>query len=443
MAGKKHLTGSERMQIENHLKEGASLKQIALKLGRSASTISREVKARALPSDKGAPYRVRNRCVSRGGCEKRYRCGDLKPNCTKLCRSCNTCNAVCDEFVEEVCWRLSESPYVCNGCLDERQCVLGKKYYINRKAHEAYREMLVESRAGANITEGELLSLDAFISPLIMKGQSVHHIVANNPDQFNVSEKTIYRYVDGSLLKARNIDMPRVCRIRPRRKKPMEHKVDSKCRIGRTLVDFHAFKSKTPVPAVEMDSVLGRIGGKVLLTLMFKSCDLMLAFIRGRNTSQSVIDIFDMLYELLGADCFKSLFKVCVGDNGSEFSNPRLLEHDAQGNRRTHVFYCDAYASYQKPNVELNHEFIRKVLPKGTSFDNLTQNDISLMMSHINSYSREKLQDKSPFDVFSFLYGNGILEKLGIKKIPPNDIVLRPSLLRKQVRAPLPEPKKG
>lgn len=431
MSSKKHMTQEERMQIEVYLKMRESLKQIALKTGRSPSTISREIRARVIDSDKYAPYRVHNRCVSRTECDKRYLCGDQKPNCNKLCRQCNMCNELCDQYIEEVCCKLSESPYCCNGCLDESRCVLRKKYYINRKAHEAYREMLIESRTGANISEDELIALDGFISPLIKKGQSIHHIVTNNPDQFNVCEKTLYRYVDGCLLQARNIDQPRVCRIRLRKTKAVEHKVDKSCRIGRDYEDYKDFTENTSVLIVEIDSVIGRVGGKVLLTIMFESCDCMLAFIRDRNTSQSVIDIFNWLYGLLGAERFKAIFKILLADNGSEFSNPLLLEFDANGDRRTHVFYCDPYASYQKPHAERNHEYIRRILPKGTSFDKLTQAEINLMMSHINSYSREKLNDKSPFDTFSFLYGDGILEKLSIKKIPPNEIILNPSLLKK------------
>lgn len=430
MAKNKHLTDAERLQIEQWLKDRISIKQIALKLSKSTSTVSREIRARATTSDKYAPYRVHNRCIKRDGCQRRYLCGD-KPNCMKRCSTCNFCNQVCPDYQEQFCYRLCEPPYVCNGCLDEHQCVLRKKYYLHRKAHEAYREMLVESRVGANITEDELLTIDEIVSPLVMRGQSVHHIVTHNPDQFEISEKSIYRYVAGGLLKARNIDMPRVCRTKLRKSKPVEHKVDSGCRIGRTYTDFLSFTQTTGVPVVEMDSVIGRIGGNVLLTLMFKSCDLMLAFIRERNTSQSVIDVFNLMYESLGSECFKILFPVILTDNGSEFSNPKALEFDAQGNRRTRLYYCDPCASFQKPNVELNHEFIRKILPKGRSFDDLAQSDISLMMSHINSYSREKLNDKSPFDTFSFLYGFDALEKLGIYRISANDILLKPSLLKK------------
>lgn len=430
MAKNKHLTKCDRMVIEQSLKEQLSINQIAMKLDKHTSTISREIRSHALDSNKGAPYRIRNKCVKRHSCAKHYLCYDKK-NCTKLCSACNLCNDLCKDYQEEVCYRFYESPYVCNGCLEEHTCVLRKKYYISKKAHDAYCEMLVESRIGANITEDELLSLDRFVSPLIMRGQSVHHIVANNHDQFNISEKSIYRYVNGSLLTAKNIDMPRVCRMKPRKSKPVECKVDTGCRIGRTYIDFNEFMENTNVQAVEMDSVIGRRGGKVLLTLMFKSCDFMLAFIRDHNTSQSVIDIFNWIYSLLGFDHFKTLFPVILTDNGSEFSNPKALEFDEQKERRTRIYYCDTCASFQKPNVELNHEFIRRILPKGTSFDSLLQHDINLMMSHINSYSRAKLNDKSPLDLFGFLYGYDILEKLGIYEVPSNNILLKPTLLKK------------
>lgn len=431
MSKNKHLTDSERLQIEQLLRQRVSIKKIAGFLEKSASTISREIRNRSVSSNKSAVGRIPNRCKHRFDCAIHCLCCD-KPNCTTLCRSCKLCNSQCANFDEDICQKLSSPPYVCNGCTDEPRCVLKKKYYIHHQAHKAYRETLVEARMGVNISQDELLILDEFISPLIQKGQSVHHVIANNPDEFTVSEKSVYRYVAGGLLKARNIDMPRVCRLKPRRAKPLEHKVDSTCRIGRTYDDYKAYLQQyCDLSVVEMDSVIGRIGGKVLLTLMFKSCDLMLAFIRDRNTSQSVIDVFNLLYSLLGAQTFRTMFPILITDNGSEFSNPTALELDDQGLCRTSVFYCDPRASYQKPNVELNHEFIRKILPQGSSFDHLTQDDINLIMSHINSYSRVKLNDRSPFEMFTFLYGKGILEKLGLRIIPANEIILKPLLLKK------------
>ncbi len=429
MAKNKHLTDEERMLIQNWLKARVSLKEIARNLEKSTSTISREIRKHADDVNSYAPYRLHNRCVKRNECKIHFLCKDLN-DCVRKCSSCNQCNKVCPDYEEQICHRLFEPPYVCNGCADHSNCVMRKKYYLHRKAHEAYRETLIESRTGANITEDELLYIDELVSPLIKRGQSVHHISVHNQDNLTVSEKTLYRYIDGGLLKARNIDMPRVVRLKPRKSKPVQHKVDSSCRIGRSYTDYLAFVEQSGIKAVEMDSVIGRVGGKTLLTLMFKNCDFMLAFLRERNTSQSVIDLFDQLYGLLGEECFKKLFPVLLGDNGSEFSNPKAIEFDTDGKRRTNMFYCDPYSSFQKPNVELNHEFIRKILPKGKSFDHLEQAHINLMMSNINSYSREKLNDKSPLEVFGYLYGHDTVNKLGLCKIEPNEIILTPALLK-------------
>ena len=117
-------------------------------------------------------------------------------------------------------------------------------------------------------------------------------------------------------------------------------------------------------------------------------------------------------------------------DKGSEFSDPLAIEFYEYGVYRTQVFYCNPSAPYQKGAVENNHEFIRRILPKGTSFNDLSQQDISLMMDHINSYKRENLAWHSPYETFEFFYGRDVLDKLGAKLISPNDIVLLPNLLR-------------
>lgn len=430
MTKNKHLTIQDRFQIETMLRQQYSFQKIALTIGKNLSTISREVRKHAQKSEKFAQHFPANRCLKRRTCQHYQLCED-KPNCTRHCASCNKCNIICPDYEEEVCPKLLEPPYVCNGCKEEYRCVLKKQYYLHKKAQEAYRQMLTESRSGANITEDELTELDDFISPLLKNGLSVHHIFASNPDAFNISEKSIYRYVDASLLNARNLDMPKVVRFRPRKNKPVVHKVDRNCRIGRTYADFKDFMDNTQSSVVEMDTVKGGASGKVLLTMLFQSCDFMLAFLRDRNTSQSVIDCFDNLYTLLGQTCFSALFPVILTDNGSEFSNPISLEYDTLGYPRTRIFYCDPSAPYQKPRVELQHEFIRRILPKGRSFDDLSQEQINLMLSHINSYARQKFSGKAPIDLFEYLYGLDTAQKFGIFKIPPNQIILTPALLQK------------
>ena len=158
----------------------------------------------------------------------------------------------------------------------------------------------------------------------------------------------------------------------------------------------------------------------------------MLAFIREHNDAQSVIDIFNDIQEILKIDKFKELFPLILTDNGSEFSNPIEIEFDMKtGELRTQIFYCHPSSPFEKGSCEVNHELLRRILPKGTSFDNLTQEDINLIMSHINSYKRKKLNNESPYSIFSKLYGEDTINKLGIIKIEPNEVSLSQKLIKK------------
>lgn len=427
----KHMTLSERKDIEILLKEGKSFKEIGRNLGKDCTTISKEVRYHLIERKSGAWGQAYNACALRFGCKKSLLCSNQ--NCElKKCSFCSICNDFCDNFVEEKCSKLDKPPYVCNGCNNQKKCTLRKKLYVAKDAQNEYEYIRSESRTGIAITEDELNHLDQLITPLVKNGQSIHHICVNNTDSIMYSEKTLYNYIDSRILSSCNIDLPRKVKYRPRKKAGLVHKVDRKCRIGRTYDDFQNFMEANMHPlVVQMDSVIGRIGGKVLLTLHFVKAEFMLAFLRDANDSQSVIDIFDRLNDLLGIDMFKKLFPVLLGDNGSEFSNPIAIECDrTTGEIRTNVFYCDPCASFQKGSAEKNHEEIRKVLPQGTSFDNLTQKDISLMMDHINSYSRPNLNDRTPYDTFKFLFGEEVIKKLGSTLIHPKDICLKPSLLK-------------
>ena len=159
----------------------------------------------------------------------------------------------------------------------------------------------------------------------------------------------------------------------------------------------------------------------------------MLGFLRDANTSKSVIDVFEGLYWNLGIMDFRKLFPVILTDNGSVFSNPKSIENgpDGKGFQRTKIYYCNPSAPYQKAEIEVGHEFIRKVLPEGKSFDELTQEDINKMMNHINSYRRNKLNGKSPYEAFCFYYGEDLAQKLVCREVAAKDINLTPRLLKK------------
>ena len=169
---------------------------------------------------------------------------------------------------------------------------------------------------------------------------------------------------------------------------------------------------------------------KVLLTLYFTEVQFMLAFLRDANTARSVTEIFNRLDNLLGREKFKQMFPVILTDRGSEFTDPLGVECDEDGEIRTRVFYCDPQRSNQKGGCEVTHEMIRRVLPKGTSFKDLTQEKVDLMMNHINSYTRKKLNDRSAHQLFSFLFGDDVAEKLHSQPIDADEINLTPELLK-------------
>jgi IS30 family transposase len=431
MAANKHFTLLERIEIEHYLNDSYSFKAICRELNRDCTTIAKEVKKHISLRKTGAYGKAFNNCLYRHDCRHSYLCDN--PACrNRYCRFCSMCSSVCKDYKEDKCSKLLRPPYVCNGCDNLKNCRLEKSVYSAATAQKEYETLRCESRSGIIIDEAEAKRLDDFISPLIKKGQSIHHICSNNIDAIMCSEKTIYNYVDFNLFSARNLDLPRKVRYRPRKKSASSFKVDKSCRIGRTYEDFLAYMYENlDTPVVEMDSVEGIKGGKVLLTIHFREPQFMLAFLRDANTSRSVINIFEKLYWELNPDVFNKLFPVILTDNGSEFSNPSVIEFDSQGNRRTRIFYCDPSAPYQKGAAENNHELIRRIVPKGCSFNNCIQDDINLMMNHINSYGRKKLSNQSPHQVFSFLHGFDTLKKLGAILIPTNEVTLKPELLKK------------
>jgi IS30 family transposase len=430
----KRLTLRERRAIEHALDQNISLKQISRELGRSGGTISREIHRNSVQRKTGGGAAPFNECLHRSSCERQALCA--KEDCVReFCRGCAMCAHVCDAFEPEYCTRLEKSPFVCNGCAVRRKCTLAKFVCKASTAQKICEDTLRDARSGVALTEEERKRIDEIVTPLILKGQSPYHICLNNKDALMISDKTLYKYIAANFFGASSTDLARKVKMKPRRKKPAV-KVERSCRQGRTREDLSAYLRENPdVEIGEADSVIGAKGGgeKVLLTTHFTHSRFMLAFLRDANTAKSVNDAFDGLYEKLGKEAFVELFPLLTPDNGQEFSAPTGIERAEDGTLRKRVFYCDPYQSNQKASCENNHRFIRMVLPKGTSMNGLTQADVNLMMSHINSYARKALGGQTPAEVFSRQHGNikGLLEKLGIGHINANDINLTPKLLKR------------
>ena len=432
----KHLDLDARTGIQMCLKEGKTFTEIAEGLGVSKSTVSREVIARRhfVHHKDVSTLQTKNVCVHRFKCRIKDNC--KSPKCFKRnmnCKLCGMCNGYCKTFEEEICNKYTKPPYVCNCCVKKPRCPLSKWLYDAKAANEAYKEVLSSSRTGVSLNEAELEHLDKTVSPLLKNGQSVRYIYHHKRAELTVSDKTIYKYLELGLLNADLFDLKRKVQRRLRKKAGPPMLVNKVCRVGRTYGDYKCFMDDNPDKAVvEMDTVEGTKGGKVILTLLFNNCNLQLGFLRERNDSASVSKVFEELRKTLDAEEFILLFFLLLSDRGTEFSDPGKIEVNPKtGENQSKLFYCDPQNTNQKSRCERNHEFIRYVIPKGTSLDNLTQFDVDNMMNHINSFGREKYNFKSPLEIFESIYGVEIVKKLGLLHIPPQEICLTPKLLKK------------
>ena len=100
------------------------------------------------------------------------------------------------------------------------------------------------------------------------------------------------------------------------------------------------------------------------------------------------------------------------------------------GEARLNIFYCDPLQFQQKPHIENNHNYLRDIIPNNVSLDNLSNDDLALVFSHINSTPRESLNGKTPYEIFELIYSKEILDLLGINEISRDDVILKPQLLR-------------
>lgn len=433
MNKQKHLNLESRIIIETKLNEGESFKAIGRLLNKDCTTISKEVKNHISFEKSGAYGKAFNDCLLafQHECSAQRVCHECTSRKNRFCWSCGKCSSSCILYEKYVCPKLSKPPYVCNGCPQRNKCSLEKRLYKASYAQKEYELVRKESRSGFALSESELRQIDGIVSPLLIKGQSLHHIAVHHADELMKSERTLYAYINSGLFTARNMDMPRTVRMRPRKNVSKNLKVDKACRLGRDFSCFQAYMQEHPDRSIrQIDSVEGSKGSAALLTIHFVEQGLQLAFLRQHNDSQSVIDIFNRLYLEMRPDIFIELFPVLLADNGSEFSNPAAIESDMQGNPRTKMFYCNPSAPYQKGSCENNHEMIRRIIPKGEDIGQYTQEQIELMMSHINSYARKKLGNKSPYEIFEFQYGKELLDIFHLQKIPADEIILSPELLK-------------
>lgn len=419
----------ERVLIEDRLNFQKSIRSIANELGKSPSTILREITKHSII--------IREEftdCLNRKDCDYRHLCG--KSACKKLCNRCSIpCRKFCTDYVKSYCDKLTVSPYVCNGCRDVHLCRRERNIYKASKAEQFYRNELIFSRSGFDITENELNIINSLASPMLKNGLSPYHIKQTYGEKLPISESTLRRMVNRNELDARNIDLRDKVKRRPRKttNNTIRNKNLTTQKLGHFYRDYLQYIENHDVFVSEMDCVEGLKNEEpVLLTLTLKSLSIQLAFIMEHQTSECVIETLNKIENALGKDLFASVFQLILTDNGSEFTDiPGMETSCIDGTKRTKIYFCEPNRSDQKGTCENHHKMIRYVIPKGTSLLAYSQMQISLMMNHINSYKRKALFGKSAYEIAKSVLPEDFFILLGLEEIPADKIILKPSLIKK------------
>ena len=371
-----HLTVQERIIIEKGIENGSTKAAIALTIGKDKSTVGKEIKKHRELVHKSS-YKIN--CANMKNCSHNHVCDN------------------CADFKPFTCNRRDRSPGACNGCSKYTHCRYDKYRYKADFSHKKYREDLVDSRTGINMSYEECKAMADIIVPLIKAGHSPYQIVTNHPE-LNISEKTLYNYIENGIFREfglLDIDL----RIKTKRKitkkasNKYKKREDKKYLNGRTYDDFINYTAENKnLSVVEMDTVYNNGStGPFMQTFKFLDYSFMFIVYQEEKTAKSMVEGVDLLEKILGEDLFSEEVAIIKTDRGSEFCDAEGFEKEENESRRTRIFYCDPMASGQKGSLENNHKEIRYICPKENDLKDLglnSQEKANLIVSHINSQSK-------------------------------------------------------
>lgn len=396
MTNYNQLYKEDRTSIEELIKKGYSFTDISKEIKKDRTTISKEIR--------------RNRFIR----SSFYSLFNEKG----IQKAINSCD------------RLKKPPYVCNNCPFKNSC---NKYhlYYNAKAAQCHAdEIKSESRKGIDATEEEINIINKNIVPLIKdKKQSVNQVYINHPDILPFTKTTFYTYVNNGIINLTNLDLPKKVVYKKRKKKTNNsYKRETSVLINRSyeeyIIKLDEEKNKK-FNIWQLDTVIGlQTDKKCLLTFLMVETNFMIIRLLDKKDIYNVDNEFTKIKNNLGSELYKKVINIILTDNGTEFYDPTHLEYNLDtGEKLCSVYYCHPNSPDEKPEIEKNHEYIRYVLPKKTSFEHLTKEDIKLLEDNINNIPREIFGGKTPYELTKEKYPE-LIKKIGSNYIEPDDVTL-------------------
>jgi IS30 family transposase len=425
-----HLSAEARRSIEQGLDDNKTLSAIARAIDVNVSTIRREiVRNRRCDHASYSKGKDRTDCAYLTGCKVKGLC---QPDyfCDKrLCKRCQMrpCQDICQSYERRICKTVEGAPFVCNACSRYPRCTLERWRYSADTAQGTADRRARESRRGIDMTKEEMDVLVDTIRKGRVKGQSIHHIFATN--EMPCSERSLYRYVEGEDIPILSIELAKKVRYKKRRHaKGQSH--ESGFYLGHEYGDYLELSDEDRAVTTEVDTVLGKKGDRqCILSLHRVDLHFQIYLLLASKTKTCVVGALDWLEECSDGR-FPEFFGLALLDRGSEFDDIVGIERSAKGNgARTAAYFTDPSRPDQKGCCEKNHVELRKLVPKGMSLDGLDAYTLAEICSHVNSTVRKGCGDVSPIQLAQLVMPKELFENLGLRLIPPKDVVAAPGIL--------------
>lgn len=332
----KHLNERERYKIEILLKEKMKPKDIAKRLGRTTRTIERE--------------RKRGTIIL------------LNSDLT---------------YRKEYCADVAQRDYIDLSKNKGPGLKIGKDH----KLAKHIEKKIIEDK----------YSPDAVIGEIKQK---------NKKFDTTICTKTLYNYIEqGVFANISNKDLP----IKRNKKKGKYNKVRiAHNNLKGTSIEERPknIETREEYGHWEMDCVVGKRkgGGSSLLVLTERKFREQIIIKMPNQKQKSVIKALDKLEKQYG-NKFKEKFKTITVDNGVEFLDHKNIERSIRNpeEKRTKIYYCHPYSSWERGSNENANRLIRRFIPKGTDIGKFTHEMIKFIEDWINNYPRRIFDYKSSY----------------------------------------------
>lgn len=141
----------------------------------------------------------------------------------------------------------------------------------------------------------------------------------------------------------------------------------------------------------EVDTMIGRQGGKVLVTLVERQSKLSLIGLATNKTAQAVKETLLQLLSTISSRVHSLTY-----DNGPEFAEHQAIDKAL----KSHAYFARPYCSGDRGLSENTNGLIRQYLPKGMSFDEIPEKMLTWIMHRLNNRPRKTLNYRTPNEIF-------------------------------------------